>query len=290
VTGSPFHAGELEAQVRAGGGPPGANIRAAMPDQHRRFYATLPFVAVGTRAAGWPVATVLEGPPGFVSSPDPETLRVAVRGAHDPAVASFVAGGPFGMLGIDLATRRRNRVNGVIAEAGRDGWTIDVKQAFGNCPQYIHVREASRGPAGAGGAPVEATGLDEAARAQIARADTFFVATAARVDEAVGGVDVSHRGGPRGFVRVEGDQLTIPDYRGNRYFNTLGNLVSDPRAALVFLDFDRGDLLQVSGTTEIVWDGPEVRTFLAAERLWRLKVRRAWRLPAALSLRWSRPM
>lgn len=74
-------------------------------------------------------------------------------------------------------------------------------------------------------------------------------------------MDVSHRGGPPGFVRLEGQTLTIPDYNGNRYFNTLGNLVSNPRAALLFVDFERGDVLHLQGTTEIVWDGPELRSF-----------------------------
>jgi hypothetical protein len=47
--------------------------------------------------------------------------------------------------------------------------------------------------------------------------------------------------------------LTIPDFRGNRFFNTLGNLVSDPRAALLFVDFETGDLLHLQGRVEIDW-------------------------------------
>ena len=110
-----------------------------------------------------------------------------------------------------------------------------------------------------------------------------------RTEEATGGVDVSHRGGPRGFVRVEGHVVTIPDYKGNRYFNTLGNLVSQPRAALLFVDFATGDVLHVQGTTEVQWDGPEVRALQGAERLWRMRVERGWHRPAALPLRWTGP-
>jgi len=87
-------------------------------------------------------------------------------------------------------------------------------------------------------------------------------------------------------ARVAGDVLTIPDYKGNRYFNTLGNLVSDPRASLAFVGFDDGTLLQLQGATEIVWDAPEVRSFEGAERLWRFRVARAWRRRHALPLRW----
>ena len=88
-----------------------------------------------------------------------------------------------------------------------------------------------------------------------------------------------------GFVAVDGDTLTILDYAGNRYFNTLGNLVTEPRAALVFVDFVRGDLLHVQGATEIVWNGPEVSAVDGAERLWRVHVERGWRRLGAFALR-----
>ncbi|HMG23972.1 MAG TPA: pyridoxamine 5'-phosphate oxidase family protein [Kofleriaceae bacterium] len=292
-TGWPFHPGELEAQIRAGGGSRGGAIRDAMPDQHRRFFAALPFVVVATidpdpgDGRGGPVATVWTGAPGFVASPDPRTLQIAVAlDPGDPASRAFVAGAPLGLLGIELATRRRNRANGVITATDPGGVVVAIRQSFGNCPQYIHPREVRA--AAPGTAPAERfAGLDPTAAAAIARADTFFVATAARSDQPTGGVDVSHRGGPPGFVRIDGDRLTIPDYAGNRYFNTLGNLVSDPRAALVFVDFARGDLLHVQGSVEIVWSGPEVRAVPGAERLWRVRVEHGWRRPGAVALRWT---
>lgn len=283
----PFHPGEREAQARAGGGAPGGGIRRFMPQQHRTFYAALPLVVVASRERGWPLATALSGAPGFVSSPDPNTLRIAAAPeAGDPAALALVPDAPFGLLGIDLATRRRNRANGTVAAAGADGLVLAVRQSFGNCPQYIHVREVRAAPSAPG--PLEPlAGLDEVARALVARADTFFVASAAYAGEAEGGVDVSHRGGPRGFVGVAGDVLTVPDYPGNRYFNTLGNLLAEPRAALLFVDFERGDLLHLQGAVEIVWDGPEVRALQGAERLWRVRVERGWRRRAGIPLRWS---
>jgi uncharacterized protein len=284
----PFHAGELEAQARAGGGSPGAGIFDAMPDQHRDFFAALPFVVVATQGGGGPVATLLAGPPGFVSTPGERSLRVrAALDPADPAAAALKPGAAAGVLGIDLATRRRNRENGIVAAAGADGFVLDVRQSFGNCPQYIHLRDVAAAPAR--GAPLEPLArVDAEARAAISSADTFFVASSARTDEPTGGVDVSHRGGPAGFVRVEGDVITIPDYRGNRYFNTLGNLIVDPRAALLFVDFERGDLLHVQGSAQIVWEGPEVKTFPAAQRLWRVRVEAGWRRRGAVPLRWTR--
>ena len=279
---APFHPGERAAQARAGVGPRGAAIRDWMPDQHRAFFAALPFaLAATTDADGWPVATMLTGPPGFIASPDARTLRIAAVPDHDdPAAPWLTPGAPIGLLGIDLATRRRNRANGVIAAATADALVVAVEQSFGNCPQYIHVRDMEMVPA-APAATETMRHLDTAARVAIAAAATLFVATTGG-DE---GVDISHRGGKPGFVRVDGDTLTIPDFAGNRYFNTLGNLLLDPRAALLIPDFATGDVLHVQGSTEIIWDIPAEERLPGAERLWRVHVTRADRRRGALPIR-----
>jgi len=286
----PFHPGELAAQARAGVGAPGATgIRPFMPDQHRDFFALLPYLFIATTDVdGWPIATVLTGEPGFIQSPDAITLTVAATPrAGEPGADLFRRGRPFGGLGLDFATRRRNRVNGVIAAAGPGGMILDVRQSFGNCPQYIQTRAVAPGPAATIPAEPIAFPTTEAL-AQIARADTMFVATNAGGEAGEhGGVDISHRGGLPGFVKVAGDVLTIPDFRGNRFFNTLGNLVLDPRAALLFVDFETGDLLHVQGRVEIDWDAPDGAWPQGVQRQWRLKVERAWRRPAALPLRWT---
>lgn len=276
----PWHVGELKAQALSGADhiPGGAGIRSFMPDQHRAFFASLPFLVAATLdEAGAPMATLLTGRPGFVSSPDPGTLDIAAQSA-DPAGRRLIAGAPIGMLGIQPDTRRRNRVNGVVTAAGPDGLKVQVQQSFGNCPQYIHPRHVMVDRRVA----IDAepfSGLDARARKQIAAADTFFVATASGAGVENGGVDISHRGGPPGFVRTDGDVLTIPDYRGNRYFNTLGNLLLEPRAALLFVDFANGELLQLQGTAEVAWGEHELP---GAERTWRFTVTGGWRGPAGL--------
>jgi predicted pyridoxine 5'-phosphate oxidase superfamily flavin-nucleotide-binding protein len=279
-----FHIGERAAQSRAGMAPRGAAIRDWMPDKHRAFFAALPFVvAASTDADGWPVATILAGPPGFVASPDARTLRVgAVPDRNDPAARWFRPGAPIGLLGIDLGSRRRNRANGVIAVATDDALVVAVEQSFGNCPQDIHIRDIETVAADL--APAELMQhVDAASRAAIVAADTLFVATTGGED----GVDISHRGGKPGFVRVGGGTLTIPDFAGNRYFNTLGNMLVDPRAALLIPDFTSGDVLHIQGRTEIVWDVPVEERLAGAERLWRLHVTSAWRRRGALPLRWK---
>ncbi len=295
---SPWHAGERGLQEQAGVAARMEQIgskviRDYMPDQHREFFAQLPFVVAGAvDDQGDPWAGILEGEPGFALSPDPHTLRINVMpDADDPLRAGMGPGKAVGLLGIEPHTRRRNRMNGRIS--GWDGkrFEVTVAQSFGNCPQYIQSRDGyfSRAPSLRFAAALpERDGLDAAARALISASDTFFVASYVDRDESAGGrgVDVSHRGGRPGFVRVDGDVLTIPDFSGNRFFNTLGNLAANPVAGLLFVDFERGDLLQLCGRAELILDDPEIALFDGAERLWRVHVRRAVRRPGALALRW----
>lgn len=303
----PFHAGERAMQLQAGSrevmamaGP--RVIRDFMPDQHRDFFALLPFLVTGSiDAQGQPWASMLAAPAGFAHSPDPAHLRIdALPDAGDPLAASLRDGATFGLLGIQPHTRRRNRMNGTVEALDAAGFTLEVQQSFGNCPKYIQAREpVYRPPASAPAAVQRLDGLDDAARALIRRADTLFIASAHpasaaiagdEVDASARGVDVSHRGGRPGFVRVDdigGGVLTVPDFTGNRFFNTLGNLLAYPRAGLLFVDFDSGEMLHVAATAEIVIDGPKLASFEGAERLLRLRVQQVLRRPGALPLRWG---
>ena len=73
-----------------------------------------------------------------------------------------------------------------------------------------------------------------------------------------GGLDVSPRGDPAGFVRILDERtLLIPDRPGNRIADTLTNLVVDPRIALLFLIPGVGDTFRVNGRAIIV-DDPDL--------------------------------
>lgn len=270
-------------------------IRDVMLDQHREFFALLPFIVVGALdASRRPWASVLAGPPGFMHSPDPKHLVIDARPASfDPLAGALDAGDPVGLLGIQPHTRRRNRMNGTVRHSASAMFEVTVSQSFGNCPKYIQAREpvfVGTGPA----APVT-TGdrLDAAGQALVRVADTFFIATAhpeaKRSSAASQGVDVSHRGGKPGFVKVEddGSRLTVPDFVGNYLFQTIGNLELNPRAGLLFIDFATGDLLYVAVRGSIIWDGPEVGAFQGAQRVLRFEVD-SWRfVEGGLPLRWT---
>lgn len=281
---SVFHAGETALQSAAGSrerlaevGP--RVIREEMPEQHRAFFASLPFVVVATTdPSGQPHLSVLAGAPGFVSAPDGRHLQIAGRPApDDPLDALLTPGARFGLLGIEAHTRRRNRANGRVLARSTDGLSLGVEQSFGNCPKYIHPR-LPRPLAQPPGLPRSlGADLDDKARALIAGADTLFIASAAAPG---GDADLSHRGGTPGFVSVArtpaGVVLTLADQPGNRMFSTLGNLLLHPLAGLLFVDLAHGHLLQVATRAAV-----DMRS-----RTLQLQVLQACWRPHALGLAW----
>ncbi|OCP16055.1 MULTISPECIES: pyridoxamine 5'-phosphate oxidase family protein [unclassified Ensifer] len=295
---SPWHEGELAIQHSLGVvdrmDAPGRNfVRTFMPEQHQQFYPLLPFIVLGTvDPAGDVWASLRAGEPGFMQAPDAHALDVQLpRDRHDPADIGMEDGAAIAMLGIQLETRRRNRLNGTIRRMGDDRFAVTVGQSFGNCPQYIQLRDFSfvRQPnAPPETRPIHLNGLDARAKEIIANADTFFVASYVDRDNGERQVDVSHRGGRTGFVRIgEDGVLTIPDFAGNLFFNTLGNFMLNPKAGLLFVDFTTGDMLQMTGEAEVVLASPEIDAFQGAERLWRFRPRQVVYRPDGSPLRWS---
>lgn len=293
---SPFHRGERAAQQRLGvrGIEDWAQqvVRNYMLDQHREFYTGLPFLVVSARDDnGRPWATLLSGPQGFVASPDPRHLVIQARPIPGDALENaFLADADVGILGIELATRRRNRVNGRVAAVGADAITFVVDQSFGNCPQYIREREWRRVDEALPTEAIRDYGLTAEQREWIEAADTFFIASGYRGDgeSPTFGMDVSHRGGDRGFIQIMGNKrLRFPDYAGNNHYNTIGNLILDPRAGYLFIDFETGSLLQLTGNAFIDWDSDELARFPGAHRLVVLDIEEIVELPSAVGIRWQ---
>lgn len=298
---APFHAGECAVQEKVGVRDKLARIGAQvirdhMPDQHRAFFSQLPFVMIGALDAdGQPWTSILTNQPGFIATPDSTTMEIkAFTLPQDPLHAALKEGAAIGLLGIEPHTRRRNRMNGIIECIHSQGFSVKVSQSFGNCPKYIQARQARIVDRTGDVEPIihSHTTLDAAARRLIAQADTFFIATAhpktSGTPTSSQGVDVSHRGGKPGFVRVDDEvTLTAPDFIGNSFFNTLGNLTLNPLAGLLFIDFTNGDLLYLSVKAEIIWDGDVLTEFEGAERLLRFHVTQVKRLTGALPIHWG---
>lgn len=282
---SPFHEGELAIQDKLAKRElmdtfGKRAIRSFMPEQHQAFFAQLPFVVAGSvdeNADVW--ASIVSGKPGFLSAPTPTSLLMTnTVDINDPLHKTLkVTGSPIGLLGIELSTRRRNRLNVRVGEViGDNKLSFNVDQSFGNCPQYIQTRDLTfnRDALLKSNAvkKIEFNTLDNDAADLIDNTDTFFVSSfiTAKNNPKIEGVDVSHRGGMPGFVKREGNTLTIPDYAGNNFFNTLGNFLLNPKAGLLFPDFNTGNVLMLTGSVEILWDGhPELEGFIGADRGWK---------------------
>ena len=249
-----YHAGQRAVQHRAGDRTVAERlergIHPVLPDGAQEFLEGLPLLYVAAAdPAGRVWASVLSGPPGFVDAPDDRTVTVA---AHPPAgspLAGALGAGPapVGLLALEPETRRRIRVNGT-GMLDADGVHVRTEQVYGNCPKYIQRRHVTAAEAVRPRA-LERERMTAADRRLVATADTFVIATAGP-----DGADASHRGGSPGFVTVRDDaHLRFPDYPGNTMYMTLGNLESNPRAGLLFLDWETGDALQLSGRAAIDW-------------------------------------
>ncbi|EDX85177.1 pyridoxamine 5'-phosphate oxidase family protein [Synechococcus sp. PCC 7335] len=296
---SPFHAGEQEVQARVGVRSKIEKVgrrmvRDYLVEQHREFYRLLPCLIVGTvDTQGHPWVSLLAGRPGFITSPDAYHLKIAAQPIFgSPIVSQWHAGIDIGILGILPKTRRRNRVTGRIIAADDDGMSVEVAQSFGNCPQYIQTREieilSDISTPQQRRQIEQGDRLDKKAETLITQSDTFFIATAYSTpsDESkmhsqetnpVFGADVSHRGGKPGFIRVDNHKtLTFPDFAGNLIFNTIGNILMNPKTGLLFIDFQTRDLLYLTGSAEVIWEGEEVESFFGAERLIRCEIE-SWR-------------
>lgn len=257
-----FHDGELAVQERAGALAHGRNssrvIAGTIIPGALQFIKKQPMVIAGSvDASGNVWASIVVGRPGFLQA-EPRSIEIDLssseRNPHDPIWANLANDPRIGLLVIDMSSRARLRVNGRVETRGRRRLHVLVESAYPNCPKYIQ-RRIFRPAMDTGERPAisSRTGrvFEDQQMEWIAGADTFFVAS----NHPGNGVDASHRGGNPGFIQVLGSsRLRIPDYVGNGMFNTFGNFSINPRAGLLFTEFDSGSTLQLTGRAEILWD------------------------------------
>jgi len=286
---TPFHAGERAVQTRAAVPPEWREkathfILPEISDRHRGFLGSvgLLFTAL-LDPAGRPWATPIVGGPGIALAQSPSDLVLArAPDLVGPLELDTAPDAPIGLLGIDLLTRQRVRINGRIRAHEPDGLAVAVDQAFGNCPQYIQSRAFDEQPSGRAPRAVRADPDSKAIRRIMDGADTFFIASRAP-DARRSGIDISHRGGRPGFMRMHGQNaLSFPDFRGNRFFNTLGNIEADGRVGIFVPDFATGSAAIVTGRATIDWTSDRIDAFDGAERIVDVIFEEAWHVADAL--------
>jgi predicted pyridoxine 5'-phosphate oxidase superfamily flavin-nucleotide-binding protein len=266
-----FHSGEIAVQERAGvrdiAEDVGEGIVDHLPPGASGFLELRQMAVVGTVDSDGRVwASVVTGQPGFIETVDDRTLKIATRASSsDPLFRNLAKEGHVALFAPDFVATRRVRVNGR-AVIKQGSIYIRTEEVYGNCRRYLQERlfigerksSATDQPAETGNA------LSDAQQQQISRADTFFIAT----DNPEHGADVSHKGGNPGFVRVVDEKhIVFPDYNGNSMFNTLGNLTVNPHAGLLFIDFDTGRTLQLTGPASTDWNAARIGKFAGAERV-----------------------
>lgn len=251
------HVGEQAVQLRAGEGGPdwgspmfGSRISTGF-DQFIREQRIFVIGAAGNAEKIW--ATVLTGPAGFAHAVGEQTIVInALPVSGDPLRDAFETQNDIGGLVLDPRTRRRIRANG---RAHRDGdrLVIRTEQVLGNCPKYLQTRMIVEGAEteNPGSSGHTASQLSDVQREMIVSADTFFIAS----DSPEHGADASHRGGQPGFISAPDHRTIIwPDYVGNSFYMTLGNLELNRRCGVTFLDWQNGHMLQLTGTASTNWN------------------------------------
>lgn len=292
ATASPYHRGELEVQERAGVGEMAARvgkvIRPFVPSAARGFLLEQSMAVVASvDGAGRAWASMLTGEPGFLRAPDERTVAVGARPLPgDPLADALREGAEVGVLAIDLETRRRMKAKGVVERVlPKGGFEVRTERVYALCPKYIQARtwDLAADPTVPEGGAKRGRALTGEQQAKISGADTFFVASF----HPETGADASHRGGMPGFVEVADEKTLLwPDYVGNKMFNTLGNLAENPKAGLLFADFEGGDALQLTGEAKVLWDAERAARFAGAERLVEFRVEEAIEIADASPLRW----
>lgn len=293
-----WHAGELAVQQRAGSAElmekVGSKfIRPFMPPQHRDFFQSLSMIFIGYQDhCAVNHANLFFGDSHFIHSPSETELQINTQYSLDNMNNNqFNIGDRIGLLGIEFATKRRNRLNAIITDITQKQISLRVLQSFGNCHKYIANKQLSHNPLYGKTHCTTHHVLNEEDQRMIRESDQCFIVSSFDDGQASSnrGVDISHRGGPRGFVRIINQgTLEIDDYPGNGFFNTFGNIQSNPNTSLLFVDWQRGHALRLETRAQILWhDQAQTPSTPAAQRQLQFNVQKIERLHNASAYRQS---
>ena len=256
-----FHQGELTVQAKAGEAGIANNVKRIIKNKIIKgaipFLENQSFVIISSLDANKKVwNSLLLGYSGWIDASTEGQLIFSLEKIISPKSDIFFqniqANEQVGLLFIELGSRKRYRVNGRIKQ-NEEQLVLTIQEAYPNCPKYIQRRVLT--PPNKETTPIptrsKGTTLTPQQRTLIKSADTFFVGSQSKA----GFLDTSHRGGPIGFIDILVDgTFKIPDYKGNSLFNTLGNFMENPSAGLIFIDFEKGNTLQITGQATLLFD------------------------------------
>ncbi len=280
---SPFHEGEREIQRLADEQDNAAKlsslIQKTLSPPALDFIQQQSVIWFGIEdQENFPWAFPLFGSPGFIHSDAGDVLDIdlgQMPGIHKKWLKYLQKGKFIGSLIIDLATRRRIRINGVIKNIRAHNLQIYIQQAYANCPRYINRREIQGKPDLCQFSFISSgIAINSQLKNIVEQCDTAFVASLGS-----NGADVSHRGGASGFLKYEyPNKIIVPDFKGNNMFNTLGNFWLHPFGGLTIIDFTNGHFLQLTGNINVFMhaEHPNINTG-GSNRFWELIIRK-WQL------------
>lgn len=277
---SPFHQGELEVQQLAGEQAIASRvsnlIQESVSPRALDFIRQQTMIWIGVEDHEkllW--AIPLFGLPGFINPNKGEQLDITIDAKFsipEQWQNRLQKGKSIACLVIELSTRRRIRINGVIKAINKQHIQISVQQAYPNCPKYIRKREMI-GQLDFISFHYKSSGslLNTQLKEIISRSDTAFVASIGS-----NGADVSHRGGSSGFIySTSPNKITVPDYKGNGMFNTLGNFKANPNGGITIIEFNQGYYLQISGKIKLLFDQQHLYNATGGtNRLWELEIKK----------------
>jgi uncharacterized protein len=243
-------------------------------------------VASTVNANGRVWASLLTGETGFVRVLSEQTIQInATLISIDLLHQNLTSNNTIGLLVIDLANRRRLRINGEASIQSDGKINIEIEQVFFNCPKYIQLRhtETEKTESLKQLEILTRDALSQTDENWVIQSDTFFIASC----HPESGADASHRGGFPGFVQViNSHKLLFPDYAGNNMFQTFGNLLVNPFAGLLFIDFESGHTLQLTGQAKVIWEGEKLSEFAGAQRLVEFEIEQVLESRNVTLLRW----
>ncbi len=273
----PFHAGEIllqkELNERDAAILNGRLCEDVVIAAAHQFLIQQPFIVLSASQTPERIpVTIIYGEPGFISIQESGkkitiSLTKHQNRIHDPVLRILGQGTRVGALVIDLSTRRRLRVNGRIESISDDEISLIVDESYPNCPKYIQKRSIEYHKDVSTKAELIERGekLQNNHLALIRSADTFFVSSL----NPSGHADASHRGGPSGFIQIlDNGDLRIPDYAGNKLFNTFGNFKLNPYAGIVIWDFEKAEFLHLIGKVNFDFRGVDEKNETGGTGRW----------------------